>query len=107
MEHQSQMNDEFEAGDWVVYRKTKHSSAPGPRARQITPAPRGDDYSYVVDKFWVVEQVLPDGKLSLRTRRDKAREIDSGDPNLRRARWWERWCYRRHFREAADHILTD
>ena len=50
----------FKVGDCVVYRKTKHSTHPGPRARSINPNPNGDEYTYLVDKYWVVEDVLSD-----------------------------------------------
>jgi len=76
---------EFHEGDLVVYRKTKHSPVPGPRAAQITPASNGDTYSYNVDKYWVVDQVCPDGTLLLRTRRGKTHRADPDDLNLRRA----------------------
>jgi hypothetical protein len=89
----------FAAGDWVLYRKLKHSTSPGPRASNISPAPAGELYTYLVEKFWIVEEVLPDGRLRLRTRRGKSHLIDRSDPNLRRIPWWKRWFYRRRFRD--------
>jgi len=77
----------FQAGDQVIYRMTKHSTHPGPRARDINPANMGDNYSYVVDKFWVVANVLEDGRLILRTRRGKEHCVPPTDPQLRRANW--------------------
>lgn len=91
----------FQTGDWVVYRKTKHSPQPGPRADNVVPAEHGDDYTYTVDKYWVVEQVKEDGTLLLRTRRGKEHTIRSSDPNLRKARWWERRLYRSRFESIA------
>lgn len=88
----------FSAGDWVLYRKLKHSRAPGRRARDVAPAPHGDGYSYYVDKFWTVEDVLGDGFLKLRTRTGKTHLVAATDPNLRRITWWNRWMYKRHFR---------
>jgi len=82
----------FKVGDWVIYRVTKHSRQPGPRAKGVAPTPRGDDYTYVVDKFWVVDEVRED-TLLLRTRRGKTHEIAQNDPLLRRARFWERWLF--------------
>lgn len=87
----------FQPGDWVIYRKTKHSRLPGPRAENVIAAPHGDDYTYTVDKFWVVDTINRDGTLLLRTRRGKEHTVDAGDPNLRRANWWERWRYRDRF----------
>src|SRR5688572_18369482 len=90
----------FAVGDWVLYRKQKHSVSPGPRAREVSPAPTGESYSYVVEKFWIVQEVLGDGRLRLRTRRGKQHLVAASDPNLRRARWWHRWLYKDRFRES-------
>jgi hypothetical protein len=76
---------QFRPGDLVVYRKTKHAATPGPRAERISPAPHGDTYSYVVDKFWIVDRICEDGELLLRTRRGKTHKARPDDPNLRRA----------------------
>lgn len=87
-------------GDRMVYRKTKFSPSPGPRATAVAPMRHGEGYSYVVDKFWVVTDVLDDDWLRLRTRRGKEHVVRADDPNLRPARWWERWLYRQRFRDA-------
>lgn len=81
---------EFKPGDFVVYKKTKHSRQPGPRAENIRPERRGDDYTYQVDKYWVVSDVQPDGSVVLKTRQGKENVRDARDPMLRPARWWER-----------------
>lgn len=91
----------YRTGDWVIYRKTKHSEHPGPRARNVKPTPRGDLYAYTVDKFWVVAEVLQDGRLRLRTRLGKEHLVDADDPQLHRARWWERLVYKQRFRAVA------
>lgn len=96
------MRCDFHAGDWVVYRKTKFSTHPGPRAQNVNPAQRGDLYAYTVDKFWVVVDVLSNGQLILQTRRGKEHIIRADDPNLHRARWWERLLYRRRFALVAE-----
>jgi hypothetical protein len=97
------MLSRFEPGDVVVYRKHKSSLQPGPHARQIQPAVHGDSYSYLVDKFWRVDAVLPDDMLVVRTRRGKQHTLAAADPLLRRANWWERLLFRRRFppREAG------
>ena len=79
----------FQPGDIVVYAKEKHSTHPGPRARNVRPARRGEDYAYVVDKYWVV--VSNDGeRLELRTPGGKIHRIAPEDPHLRLATWRER-----------------
>ena len=55
----------YHVGDRVIYRATKRSEHPGPRAADVHPSPKGEEYSYAVDKFWVVA-AEPDSGLALR-----------------------------------------
>ena len=87
---------DFKPGDWVIFRKTKRSVHPGPRAENVMPARSGDTYTYTVDKFWVVQEVRSDGTLLLRTRRGKLHEVAPDDPSLRLANWWDRFRHRGH-----------
>jgi hypothetical protein len=96
----------FAPGDWVIYRKTKHSEHPGPRASNVSPARNGDGYSYTVDKYWIVREVLSDGSLLLRTRRGKEHTVAPDDLKLRRANWFQRLFYRSRFEAVADQELT-
>jgi hypothetical protein len=96
----------FKPRDWVVYRKQKHSTSPGPRAKAVAPAPQGETYAYVVDKYWVVKQRLDDDRVLLLTRTGKEHAVATNDPNLRGARWWERWLYQERFRET-ERLLDD
>jgi hypothetical protein len=91
------MLQDYHPGQWVVYRRTKHTEHPGPRARRIHPAERGETYWYEVEKYWVVEQLREDGTIVLLTRRGKRHQVDAADPRLRPARWWERLWYRDRF----------
>jgi hypothetical protein len=91
------MTSRFRPGDIVVYRKQKSSFHPGPHAKDIKPAPNGDLYSYLVEKFWRVVAVQPDHKLVVRTRRGKQHTIPANDPNLRRMHWWERLLFWHRF----------
>jgi len=83
----------YHPGDAVVYRMQKASAHPGKRAQDIDAAPRGELYTYAVDKFWIVADVQDDGKLLLKTRRGKEHLIGPTDPRLRPARWWEKLLY--------------
>ena len=87
----------FSPGDWVVYCKTKFSRNPGPRAHGIQPSAHGDGYVYMVDKFWVVDEVSPDGEVTLRTRTGKRHRLAADDELLRPASLWERLRYRSKF----------
>ena len=96
-EGQTDMHLELKPGDPVIYRVCKTSTAPGPRAQEVHPAQHGDWYSYQIDKYWSVSEVLSDGSLKLVTRRGKQHTVTADDPRLRAARWWERWLYRSRF----------
>ena len=91
---------EFQTGDWVIYRKQKTSVSPGPRAQQMNPSPKGETYNYFVEKHWIVDEVLDDGMLRLRTRRGKQHIVRADDPHLRKARWWETWMLGGRFRSV-------
>jgi hypothetical protein len=87
----------FQPGDYVIYRKPKFSVHPGPHARSIDPAPKGDYYSYWVDKFWRVVAVESNDQIVICTRRGKQHTLPAADPALRRAWWWERILFRSRF----------
>ena len=84
----------FQSGDCVVYCKMKHTTHPGRRAREVRASAKGDHYTYFVDKFWIVRQVLDNGRLLLETRRGKTHVLNQSDPNLRRATLWDRIRHR-------------
>lgn len=87
----------FQPGDFVVYQLSKHSQSPGRRAHDIFPAPKGETYQYQVDKFWVVDELLDDHTLVVRTRRGKIHYLHETDPRLRHATWWEKRWHRSRF----------
>jgi len=87
---------EYKRGDAVIYRQSKLSPHPGPRAEGVRPMPTGEDYSYCVNKFWIIAED-PGDKVVVKTRRGKVHRIDVDDPNLRHAHWWEKLIYRDRF----------
>lgn len=91
----------MEIGTPVVYRRTKYSRRPGPRASVISPAKHGDSYSYVVDKYWVVVERLPPDEIVVMTRRGKQLTLNTSDPNLRRANFLERLFHHQRFPKLA------
>lgn len=92
----------FQVGDPVVFRMTKFSTEPGPRAVEVQPARSGETYSYVVDKFWTVGEVAADGTVVLVTRRGKQHRVAMNDLRLRPANLWERWFYRKRFPQTEQ-----
>ncbi len=96
------MKTSFRPGDLVIYRKTKHSTHPGPRADNVYPAVRGETYAYTVDKFWIVEEIQDDGTVVAVTRRGKKNFIRSDDPMLRRANLLQKLLYRSRFAQLPE-----
>lgn len=90
------MDQSFNTNDWVVCTREKYSLSPGKRAKNITPAPHGDLYSYEVDKYWIVREVR-DKEIVLETRTGKQHVVPLCDRRIRHASWWERWFYRNRF----------
>jgi len=96
----------FSPNDWVVYTREKHSLSPGPRAKNISPSPHGEMYSYEVDKYWVVREVK-DGELVLETRRGKQHSMPIHDSRLRKANLWERLFFANRFPSKTPDRGTD
>lgn len=69
-------------GDHIIYSKTKRSPKPGRRARAIHADDHGDNYTYVVDKYWTVAKVHPDNTITAVTRRGKRHRLDMNDRSL-------------------------
>jgi len=87
----------IEVGSRVIYRKTKHSRKPGPRAGAISPSKHGDSYGYFVDKYWVVVERKAPNKFVVLTRRGKRLTLDADDPNLRPANLLDRLLHGKRF----------
>jgi hypothetical protein len=95
------MRKTFSPGDLVVYKKQKRSSSLSARAHDIAPAVQAGKFSYVVDKYWIVIEAGDDGTVVVKTRGGKHHRLSLADPNLRRAKWWQRLWYRSHYPRLA------
>jgi hypothetical protein len=93
---------QFKVGDPIVYHKPKSSFRPGPRARQVYPLQHGEAYHYVVDKFWKVAKVNENGTLEVVTRTGKKHLIEASDPNIRKARLFRQFIYRKRFPKLKE-----
>ena len=89
-------------GDRIVYRKWKSSTHPGKRAYDIYASEQGDLYTYLVDKYWTVADILGDDHLVSVTRTNKQHHLTPNDPNLRKARLVERLLYRHRFPHLTE-----
>lgn len=93
----------YQQGDLIIYRQRKYSTHPGPRAIHVDPAARGEEYSYEVDKFWIVTGFARDGLgIIARTRTGKTHILDPNSPRLRKANWLERVRWRHKFPTLAQ-----
>jgi hypothetical protein len=86
----------IEPGDFLIYRKPKVSSRPGPRARNVQASERGDDYYYEVDKYWTVADVRDDELIAV-TRTGKQVHLRPQDEHLRKAGLLDRVLHRSRF----------
>ncbi|MCF8383531.1 MAG: hypothetical protein K9G39_08080 [Chlorobium sp.] len=93
---------QFRVGDAIVYHKPKSSFCPGPRARQVFPLEHGEEYHYVVDKFWKVTDVHNDGTIEVTTRTGKKHLLESGDPNIRKADLIQHLMHRKRFPQLTE-----
>lgn len=87
----------FRVGDPIVYHKPKSSVSPGPRAKDIYPLANGEQYHYVVDKFWKVTSVNGDGTIEVVTRTGKKHILPANDPNISKAHAFQQFLYRKRF----------
>jgi hypothetical protein len=84
-------------GDFVVFSKSKNSSHPSPRAKSIYPTQHGEFYSYIIDKFWKVVEVVDDEIIEVETRRGKRHRLDKNTPLVRKAGLFHQLIYRDRF----------
>ena len=91
------MESKYRVNDVVVYRKTKRSTSPGPRAEELYPAEQGDSYTYIVAKYWRVVGLAEDNQVDIVTRTGKRHRIPASDPNLRKANIAERFALKSRF----------
>ena len=89
---------EFKIGDYVIFRRLRSANRPSRKATRIRPSLRGESYAFVVNKYWIVDDLIDDEELVLlRTPKGKTISVSIHDPSLRHATIVERWLYRRRF----------
>lgn len=86
----------YYVGEPVVYRATKYSSHPTPRAVHVQPESKGEGYVYEVNKYWTVAEVEGNDVVVV-TRRGKYHRLSATSDELRPAAWWEKLAYRSRF----------
>lgn len=91
----------WKVGDRTIYRVQKCSTRPGPRAINVHAATAGENYTYEVDKFWIVTRVEQD-RIVVQTRTGKIRTLAPNDQRLRRASLLERILFADRFPDPGD-----
>lgn len=91
------LRGKFRAGVPIIYRVVETSTRPGPDARDVHPAERGELYYYLVNKYWRVEEVRQDGWIVALTPLMEHHYLRRDDPNLRKANLVERLRYGTRF----------
>jgi hypothetical protein len=94
--------EKYEKGDLVIYHKPKISTHPGHRAEGIHPARYGDDYTYMVDKFWMVSRIIDKETIEVKTRTGKTHEVHVDDPHLRKAGVKDKVLHRGKFPDPEE-----
>lgn len=97
----------FKKGDWVVYRKQKRGAIPTKRAINIHPFEKGEQYSYQIEKFWVVQDVLPDDKVILCTIKGNKKTVNTKDPGLYKASLLQRFFLRNKYRNIERVLIQE
>lgn len=80
----------YAVGDRVIYIMPKVSAHPGQNAQHVHPSMGGENYDYLVEKFWTVTAIPSVDTIEITTRRGKKRQLRTDDPRLRRASWLEK-----------------
>jgi hypothetical protein len=80
----------YNKGDRIIYKKNKVSAHPTPRARDVHPSSHGDDYHYVVDKYWIVTDIIDEKTIEAMTRTGKKHRLNVEDPRLSKAGFFSR-----------------
>lgn len=85
----------------IVYRVQETSTRPSPDAVDVFPSEHGESYDYLANRYWRVEEVLPDGWIVARTPLMEHQYLRRNDPNLRKASLLERLRHAARFPTEA------
>lgn len=96
----------YSPGDRVVYRKTKHSEHPCPRAENIHPFPHGEGYTYCVPKLWLVVDKVDEETLEVTTPGGKRHKVRTDDPHLHKAGPLERLLFRFKWHKSFPELAS-
>ena len=87
----------LKVGDFIIVQKWKASTHPSLRAKETFPSRNGEMYSYRIDKFWKVVQIVDDKTIEVETRRGKRYRLEKNGFKGRKAGFFDRLFYRDRF----------
>ena len=91
----------YKVGDFIVFKKWKASTNPSPRAKDTFPSPHGDYYTYRIDKYWKVVDIIDADTIEVETRRGKRHRISVKTENVRKMNFLDKWLMRRQMAKES------
>ncbi|MEE9233773.1 MAG: hypothetical protein V3U07_09955 [Nitrospirales bacterium] len=87
----------LKVGDFIIFRKWKSSTSPSPQAKNTYPSQSGEMYSYGIDKYWTVVEVVDDQTIEIETRRGKRHRIEKNPSIMRKAGFLDKLLHKDRF----------
>ena len=87
----------LKVGDFIIFRKWKSSTSPSPQAKNTYPSQSGEMYSYGIDKYWKVVEVVDDQTIEIETRRGKRHRIEKNPSIMRKASFLDKLLHKDRF----------
>ena len=91
----------YKVGDFIVFRKWKSSTHPSPRAKETYPSKHGDTYTYGIDKYWKVVEIIDGDTIEVETRRGKRHRLSLKTAKFRKMNFLDRWLMGREFSKES------
>jgi hypothetical protein len=87
----------FSRGDCVIFDEVPQTASIESRSGGELDSATGEESAYIVQHYMTVRESSQKGTVVLQTKSGKMHVTLNTNPNLRRARWWERVLYRDRF----------
>jgi len=91
----------YKVGDWIVFRKWKASTNPSPRAKDMYPSQHGDMYTYGIDKYWKVVEIIDEDEIEVETKRGKRHRLSINTTKFRKMNFLDRWLMKRQLSKES------
>lgn len=91
----------YKIGDFIVFQKWKTSTNPSLHAKDTYPSQHGELYTYRIDKYWKVVEIIDANTIEVETRRGKRHQLSLKTTNFRKMNWIDRWLMRRQLSKES------